>query len=199
MIELDRVTRRFEGKRQVVALDDVSLTIARGEMVSIIGPSGSGKSTLLNLIGGLDRPTSGEDNVDGEALGTLSDENLTRVRRDKIGFIFQFHNLLPFLDGHRKGVPHAALYWRTGPNGAIRKGDWKLLLARREGSDQEIVRLYDVAHDPAETRDLSGEKPALVEELRAAWTKWNAGLAPARTARRTVVTEHQGDTIRWQI
>jgi putative ABC transport system ATP-binding protein len=97
MIELDRVTRRFEGKRQVVALDDVSLTIARGEMVSIIGPSGSGKSTLLNLIGGLDRPSSGEVKIDGEALGTLSDENLTRVRRDKIGFISQFFNLLPTL------------------------------------------------------------------------------------------------------
>jgi putative ABC transport system ATP-binding protein len=66
-------------------------------MVSIIGPSGSGKSTLLNLVGGLDRPTAGEVKVDGEALNGLSDEALTRVRRDKIGFIFQFFNLLPTL------------------------------------------------------------------------------------------------------
>jgi putative ABC transport system ATP-binding protein len=66
-------------------------------MVSIIGPSGSGKSTLLNLVGGLDRPTSGEVRVDGEALAGLSDDQLTRVRRDKIGFIFQFFNLLPTL------------------------------------------------------------------------------------------------------
>ena len=66
-------------------------------MVSIIGPSGSGKSTLLNLIGGLDRPTAGEVRIDGEALGGLSDDELTRVRRDKIGFIFQFFNLLPTL------------------------------------------------------------------------------------------------------
>src|SRR3954466_9025349 len=66
-------------------------------MVSIIGPSGSGKSTLLNLVGGLDRPTSGEVRVDGEALAGLTDDQLTRVRRDKIGFIFQFFNLLPTL------------------------------------------------------------------------------------------------------
>jgi putative ABC transport system ATP-binding protein len=97
MIDLDRVTKQFAGKRQVTALEDVTLTIPRGEMVSIIGPSGSGKSTLLNLVGGLDRPTSGEVRVDGEALAGLSDDQLTRVRRDKIGFIFQFFNLLPTL------------------------------------------------------------------------------------------------------
>ena len=66
-------------------------------MVSIVGPSGSGKSTLLNLIGGLDRPSAGEITVDGSALSRLSDDELTRVRRDKIGFIFQFFNLLPTL------------------------------------------------------------------------------------------------------
>src|SRR5579864_7361947 len=66
-------------------------------MVSIVGPSGSGKSTLLNLIGGLDRPTEGEIEIDGAALSQLTDDELTRVRRDKIGFIFQFFNLLPTL------------------------------------------------------------------------------------------------------
>jgi putative ABC transport system ATP-binding protein len=97
VIELDDVSKRFAGKRQVIALDHVTLTIARGEMVSIIGPSGSGKSTLLNLVGGLDRPTSGVVRVDGESLAGLPDDSLTRVRRDKIGFIFQFFNLLPTL------------------------------------------------------------------------------------------------------
>ena len=73
------------------------MSIARGEMVSIVGPSGSGKSTLLNLIGGLDHPSTGEIEIDGSVLSGLSDDALTRVRRDKIGFIFQFFNLLPTL------------------------------------------------------------------------------------------------------
>src|SRR5205085_10191643 len=97
MIELRGVTKQFAGKRHVVALDAVSLAIPRGEMVSIIGPSGSGKSTLLNLIGGLDRPSAGQVSVDGAPLAGLSDDALTKVRRDKIGFIFQFFNLLPTL------------------------------------------------------------------------------------------------------
>ena len=97
MIALDHVSKTFEGKRHVTALDDVNLSIEPGEMVSIIGPSGSGKSTLLNLVGGLDRPTSGQVRIDGETLSALTDDDLTRVRRDKIGFIFQFFNLLPTL------------------------------------------------------------------------------------------------------
>src|SRR5947207_3248257 len=97
MIDLDRVTKRFNGKRQITALDDVTLSIPRGELVSIVGPSGSGKSTLLNLIGGLDHPSEGHVHVDRQSLAGLDDDALTRVRRDKIGFIFQFFNLLPTL------------------------------------------------------------------------------------------------------
>ncbi len=98
MIRLAQVSKIFQGKTQVTALDAVDLEIARGEMIAIVGPSGSGKSTLLNLIGGLDTATSGEIEVDGRLLSGLSDDELTRLRRDKIGFIFQFFNLLPTLN-----------------------------------------------------------------------------------------------------
>ncbi|MCC6860548.1 MAG: ABC transporter ATP-binding protein [Bryobacterales bacterium] len=98
MIRLFSVSRHFNGKRRVTALEDVDLEVARGEMVSIVGPSGSGKSTLLNLIGGLDRPSSGTIHIDGRDLTRLGDDDLTRLRRDKIGFIFQFFNLLPSLN-----------------------------------------------------------------------------------------------------
>ncbi len=97
MISLSSVSKRFDGKRQVIALDAVNLHIEKGEMVSLVGPSGSGKSTLLNLIGGLDRPSEGDIRIDGTLLRGISDDELTRIRRDKIGFIFQFFNLLPTL------------------------------------------------------------------------------------------------------
>lgn len=97
MIQLASVSKHFDGKRKVTALDNVSLTITKGEMVSIVGASGSGKSTMLNLIGGLDHPSSGEISIADQKLSQVSDDELTRVRRDKIGFIFQFFNLLPTL------------------------------------------------------------------------------------------------------
>ena len=80
------------------ALDGVSLSVEHGEFVAIVGTSGSGKSTLLNMIGGLDVPTSGKVIVDGKDLSTLKDEQLTIFRRRKIGFIFQYYNLVPVLN-----------------------------------------------------------------------------------------------------
>ena len=97
MIQVKNVAKRYEGKRTVHALRGVSLNAARGEMVALMGPSGCGKSTLLNIIGGLDRASEGSVIVDGADLSILDDNTLSRLRREKIGFIFQFFNLLPTL------------------------------------------------------------------------------------------------------
>jgi putative ABC transport system ATP-binding protein len=98
MIRVDRVSKRYrQGAIDVAALRDVSLEITKGQFVSIMGPSGSGKSTLLNLMGALDRPTDGEVWIDGNAIQSMKDEARTRLRRERIGFVFQFFNLLPTL------------------------------------------------------------------------------------------------------
>ena len=98
VIRLERVTRTYgNGATAVSALAEVSLEIALGSLVSIVGPSGSGKSTLLNLLGALDQPTSGKVVVAGADLGALADDDRTRFRRERLGFVFQFFNLLPTL------------------------------------------------------------------------------------------------------
>ena len=98
VLELQNVSRIFgEGDAQVKALDNVSLSISRGEFVLIVGSSGSGKSTLLNMIGLLDKPTSGKVILDGKETTTLNDGQVSQYRNEKLGFVFQFANLLPDL------------------------------------------------------------------------------------------------------
>ncbi|MDY8096396.1 ATP-binding cassette domain-containing protein, partial [Paenibacillus polymyxa] len=86
------------GDTAVHALDGVNLEVESGEFVAIVGTSGSGKSTLLHMLGGLDRPTSGDVTIDGKDIFTLKDEELTIFRRRKIGFVFQNYNLVPVLN-----------------------------------------------------------------------------------------------------
>jgi putative ABC transport system ATP-binding protein len=98
MIELRNASKKYQqGAQEVYALRDISLRIKKGEFLSVMGASGSGKSTLLNLIGGLDQPSSGEIFIDGRPLHGISDYELTLFRRRRVGFIFQFFNLLPIL------------------------------------------------------------------------------------------------------
>ncbi len=86
------------GASQVRALDSVDLVVPEGQFVTVMGPSGCGKSTLLNLLGGLDTPTAGTISIDSHDLGTLPDDQLTELRRRRIGFVFQFFNLIPVLN-----------------------------------------------------------------------------------------------------
>lgn len=97
-VALEDVSKIYEmGQVQVQALQDIDLSIDEGRFVVFLGPSGSGKTTLMNLIGGLDSPTSGHLRVHGRDLTTLNDHELTKYRREDVGFIFQFFNLIPTL------------------------------------------------------------------------------------------------------
>lgn len=97
-MRLEGVTRTFgEGHTRVDAVADADLQVRAGETVVVLGPSGSGKTTLLNLVGGIDQPTAGELHVAGQRLGGLDDRQLTAFRRDHVGFVFQFFNLVPTL------------------------------------------------------------------------------------------------------
>src|SRR5215470_3547472 len=102
MIKLKNVSRLYPAKAEadggvIRALDNFTLSVEPGEWVAIMGPSGSGKSTLINLIGCLDRPSSGEIWLDGENVANISATDLNRVRAEKVGFIFQQFHLIPFL------------------------------------------------------------------------------------------------------
>ncbi len=128
MIELRAVTRAFEeDEARVDALRGVDLVIERGEFVSIIGPSGSGKSTLLNVIGALDRPTSGEVVINGRSLSSCSRAELAHIRSQTIGFVFQAFNLVPGMTAAENVALPAVL---------ARK--------RRSEFDSEVTRLLDV-------------------------------------------------------
>ena len=96
-VQCRAVRKVYAGAQPVVALDSVDLDVAAGEFLAVVGPSGGGKSTLLHLLGGIDRPTSGNVTVGGRDLGTLDENELTLYRRREVGIVFQFFNLLPHI------------------------------------------------------------------------------------------------------
>ena len=99
------LTRRYgEGETAVDALRGVSLDVPKGQLTAVMGPSGSGKSTLMHILAGLDMPTGGQVTIAGTAIQELNDTDLTKLRREHIGFIFQFFNLLPMLNAEENVV-----------------------------------------------------------------------------------------------
>lgn len=99
ILRVEHLTKKYgRGENQVIAVDDMSFSVNRGEFVAIVGSSGSGKSTLLHLIGGVDRPTSGKVFIEGKDVYSLNEENLAIFRRRQVGLIYQFYNLIPILN-----------------------------------------------------------------------------------------------------
>jgi len=155
LVSVKGVNKTYKrGGETLVVLDDLNLEVPKGDFLALMGPSGSGKSTLLNLIGGLDTPTSGSIEVDGERLDSLNSKALSKWRASHVGFIFQFYNLLPVLT-------------------AFRNVELPLLLTKLSGSERRqhvetalnIVSLEDRAsHKPNE---LSGGQQQRVAIARA--------------------------------
>jgi len=105
IVKTEQLTKIYgEGVTAVTALNKLNIAIKEGEFVAVMGPSGCGKSTLLHLIGGLDRPSSGQVSVNGQMLSDLTDDDLTQLRRRQIGFVFQFFNLIPVLSAAENAV-----------------------------------------------------------------------------------------------
>lgn len=102
LFDLKNISKSFiKGKEKITIFDNLNMTINKGDFLSIMGPSGSGKTTLLNMLGGVDRPTSGEILFDGRPIQSLSEGQFAKWRADHVGFIFQFYNLMPMLNAAR--------------------------------------------------------------------------------------------------
>jgi len=125
IIQADNLTKIYgKGETAVIALDHVNLNVDAGEFVAVMGPSGCGKSTLLHLLGGLDRATEGRVVIDGQVLSDLSDEKLAKMRREQIGFVFQFYNLIPVLDALENTTLPLTLNGEKPSRAKARANDW---------------------------------------------------------------------------
>jgi putative ABC transport system ATP-binding protein len=170
IVEVENVTKRYvQGAVEVMALRGLSFRIEPGEFATLVGPSGSGKSTALNLVGALDRPTSGTVRVEGRDLSQLGARQLSRMRRDRIGFVFQAYNLMPVLSAFENAEIVLALQG-VDPD---------------ERRDRVMKLLADVGLVGLETRrpaELSGGQQQRVAIARAIASKPAIILADEPTA-----------------
>jgi len=138
VIEVEKLSKVYgSGEAQVTALDSVNLSIEQGQFVAVMGPSGCGKSTLLHLIGGLDRPTNGTVFIEGADISQMNDKTLTELRRRKMGFIFQFFNLIPVLDAIENTALPLILDGVKPENARARAKEW---LARNKLAERGTHR-----------------------------------------------------------
>ncbi len=125
IIQTENLTKIYgKGTTAVTALDHVNLQVKQGEFVAVMGPSGCGKSTLLHLLGGLDRPSEGQVLIEGTPLAEMSDDHLTELRRRKIGFIFQFFNLIPVLNAAENAALPITLDGIKPADARARAAEW---------------------------------------------------------------------------
>lgn len=170
--------------RTIYAVNDVNLVVDKGEFVVLMGPSGSGKSTLLSLLGGLDRPDSGDVILDGQRYGTLSESGLARIRRHRVGFVFQFFNLI----AHLTALENVMLPMRFGKLG-------RKAMEERASCLLESVGLADrMSHKPLE---LSGGEQQRVAIARALANDPSVVLADEPTGNLDSATSQEiGDIFR---
>lgn len=206
MISLKNVTREYKsGERTVHALDGVSLDIARNEFVAVTGPSGCGKSTLIHLLGGLDKPTSGEIVVDGLALHEADDAALTQFRRRQVGLVFQFFNLMPTMNV-LENVSLPLLLQGVGPTEAKKRAAELVNLVGLEaradhfvhqlsgGEQQRTAIARALVHGPAL---LIADEPTGNLDSRAAASVMELLDRIGREARTTlIVVTHSDDVAR---
>ncbi|MBI5417546.1 ABC transporter ATP-binding protein [Candidatus Poribacteria bacterium] len=177
MIEIKNVKKDYTlGETMVHALRGIDFMVAEGEFISVVGPSGSGKTTLLNIIGCIDSATEGSVKISGTEITTLNDKQITDIRLNKIGFIFQTFNLIPVLNVV-ENVEFPLLLMKTHSKSEIRKRSEKLI--------EEVGLKEYIVHKPAE---LSGGQRQRVAIARALVTNPNIVLADEPTANLDSVT-----------
>jgi putative ABC transport system ATP-binding protein len=177
VVSAEEVTRRYgEGDTAVDALRGVSLTVQPGELVAVMGPSGSGKSTLMHILAALDKPTSGRVEIAGEDVGSMSDGDVTMLRRRHIGFVFQFYNLLPMLTAEENVLLPLSIAGEKPSNGFF------------EGLIDRVGLKERRTHRPSE---LSGGQQQRVAIARALVSRPTIVLADEPTGNLDSATGHE--------